>query len=95
MSELTLILERPIITEKSVAAVQQNKYTFRVRGAANKIQIRRAIEELFEVHVTQVNTMNYRGKGRRLGRFQAGRTAAWKKAIVTLQAGESIAIYEA
>lgn len=95
MSELPVILERPVITEKGVAAAQFNKYTFKVRRDANKIQIRRAIEELFDVHVTKVNTMNVRGKKRRLGRFKEGRTAAWKKAIVTLREGETIQIYEA
>ena len=95
MSDLPIILERPVITEKSVASTEFNKYTFRVRRDANKIQIRRAIEEMFDVHVMKVNTMNCRGKKRRLDRFKEGRTAAWKKAIVTLREGETIQLYEA
>jgi len=94
MSELPVILERPVVTEKGYAAAGLNKYTFKVRRDANKIQIRRAIEEMFEVHVTKVNTMNVRGKKRRLGRFKEGRTPSWKKAIVTLREGETIQVYE-
>ena len=95
MSDLPLILQRPLITEKSVSRTELNQYTVRVRADANKIQIRRAIEELFDVQVTDVNTMRYRGKRRRMGRFQEGRTAGWKKAVITLREGDTIPIYEA
>ncbi len=77
------IILRPIITEESMGATALKKYTFKVAKDATKIDIKRAVEELFGVEVTKVNTMNVRGKERRQGRF-VGRTASWKKAIVTL-----------
>ena len=95
MKDARDIIIRPVLTEKStVMSEKQRKYTFRTRGDANKVEIRRAIEELFNVNVTKVNTMWVRGKKRRLGRFPAGRTARWKKAIVTLQAGQSIQVFQ-
>ena len=77
------IIVRPIITEKSMAGLAEKKYTFEVAKSATKIDIARAIEEVFEVKVKKVNTMNVRGKLRRQGRSE-GYTRAWKKAIVTL-----------
>lgn len=86
-----VVLE-PVITEKMAAQEEkQNKYAFRVHADANKKQIKSSIEKMFNVHVTSVNTMNKQGKWRRV-RFQPGRTASWKKAIVTLKAGEKIDI---
>lgn len=79
------IVIRPIITEKSMSAIGAKKYTFEVARSANKIEIARAIEELFKVKVDKVNTLNVRGHLRRQGRTQ-GYTSAWKKAIVTLTA---------
>ena len=80
------IIIKPIITEKSMDALQQNKYTFKVAKNANKIQIAKAVEELFGVDVASVNTMNVRGRQKRVG-MSVGTTAAWKKAVVTLKEG--------
>lgn len=77
------IVIRPIITERSVAGLGLKKYTFEVAKNANKIEIAKAVEELFGVDVAKVNTINVRGKYRRQGRHE-GYTPSWKKAIVTL-----------
>lgn len=77
------VIIKPIITEKSMEALQEKKYTFRVAKDANKIQIREAVEELFGVNVLKVNTMNVRGRMKRVGASR-GKTPDWKKAIVTL-----------
>ncbi len=95
MKEPHDILIRPVVSEKSYGLAEQGKYTFEVAGEANKIEIRRAVEEQFHVVVTAVNTLWVRGKQRRMGRLPAGRTKRWKKAVVTLQAGDSIDIFEA
>ncbi|CDZ23327.1 hypothetical protein CCDG5_0184 [[Clostridium] cellulosi] len=88
------IIIRPIITEKSMAGVANKKYTFRVATDANKIEIAKAVEELFGVKVAKVNTINVRGKARRVGRF-TGYTPKWKKAIVTLKPdSKSIEFFE-
>ncbi|WP_283609471.1 50S ribosomal protein L23 [Faecalispora anaeroviscerum] len=79
------IVIRPIITEKSMSAIGAKKYTFEVARNATKIDIARAIEELFKVKVAKVNTLHVRGHLRRQGRTQ-GYTAAWKKAVVSLTA---------
>lgn len=84
---LTEILERPLVTEKSVRLSHLGRYTFRCRPRANKVEIRRAVEDLFGVKVKAVNTLMVRGKERKTGRARPGRTAEWKKAIVTLEAG--------
>jgi large subunit ribosomal protein L23 len=88
------IIERPLVTEKSVAGAEQGKYTFRVKKSANKIEIAKAVEELFNVKVDSVNTINVKGKKRRLGRHREGKTPDWKKAIVTLKPGYRIEIFE-
>lgn len=77
------IILRPIITENSMDSIADRKYTFEVAKDANKIEIAKAVEELFEVKVAKVNTINVDGKLRRYGRFE-GYTASRKKAIVTL-----------
>ncbi|MDU7338188.1 MAG: 50S ribosomal protein L23 [Clostridium sp.] len=77
------IVVRPIITEKSMSTISAKKYTFEVARNATKIDIARAIEELFKVKVAKVNTLHVRGHLRRQGRTQ-GYTAAWKKAVVAL-----------
>ena len=77
------IIIRPIITEKSMAGVENKKYMFQVARDANKIEIKKAIEEIFGVSVAKVNTMNIMGKMKRQGSTQ-GRRASWKKAMVTL-----------
>ncbi len=79
------IIIRPIITEKTMTGVQDKKYTFEVAKAATKIDIARAVEELFGVKVSKVNTLHVRGRMRRQGRFE-GYTRSWKKAVVTLTA---------
>ena len=77
------IILRPIITENSMDGIADRKYTYEVAKDANKIEIAKAVEELFEVKVAKVNTINVDGKLRRYGRFE-GFTASKKKAIVTL-----------
>jgi large subunit ribosomal protein L23 len=85
------IIRRPIIlTEKANALREKdNQVVFEVARAANKVQIRDAVQKLFKVQVTQVNTMIVRGKHRRMGRGHA-KTQNWKKAVVTLKQGDSI-----
>ncbi len=86
------VIVEPVITEKiAVQSEKLGKYAFRVHLDANRKQIKSAIEKIFSVHVTKVNTLNNTGKWRRV-RFQPGRTAQWKKAIVTLKKGEKIDI---
>lgn len=80
------IVIKPIITEKSMGGLQENKYTFKVAKNANKIEIAKAVEELFGVQVASVNTMNVRGRAKRVG-MNRGVTPSWKKAIVTLKEG--------
>ena len=79
------IIIKPIITERSMDALQTGKYTFKVDRNANKIEIAKAVGELFKVKVAKVNTINVRGQQKRMGRY-SGYTSAWKKAIVTLKA---------
>jgi large subunit ribosomal protein L23 len=77
------IVIKPIITEKSMDGLQAGKYTFKVAKDSNKIEIADAIEKLFDVQVAKVCTINCNGRTRRVGRY-VGKTASWKKAIVTL-----------
>ena len=87
------IIIRPLITEKNTNLMSLNKYSFEVDRAANKAQIRHAVEEIFKVTVTNVRTLNVRGKLRRRGN-RYGYTADWKKAIVTLAEGDRIELFE-
>lgn len=87
------ILKRPVITEKSMALQGENKYTFIVDLKSNKVEIKKAVEELFKVKVEKVRTMRYKGKMRRV-RNVLGKTQDYKKAIVTLKAGDKIEIFE-
>ena len=87
------IIIRPLVTEKSTGLMADNKYTFLVAPGANKIEIKHAIEKLFNVKVLKVNTLVDRGKLRRVGRFQ-GRQSDRKKAIVTLRPGDQIQVFE-
>ena len=80
------IIIRPIITEKTIDGTAQKKYTFEVQKDATKIDIAKAVEELFGVKVDKVNTLHVRGRMRRQGRFE-GYTRSWKKAVVTLTEG--------
>lgn len=87
------IILRPIISEKAVSGMGDGKYAFRVHLTANKTQIADAIEKIYGVTVTGVNTMRMQGKVRRVGKFQ-GRRSDWKKAIVQLKEGDSIQVLE-
>ena len=78
------VIISPIITEASMARLAEKKYTFKVASDANKIEIKKAVEEVFGVQVAAVNTMRVEGKMKRMGRYE-GRRASWKKAIVTLK----------
>ncbi len=83
------VLKRPVISEKSVGLIEENKYSFWVDTAANKIEIKAAVEKMFKVKVVDVRTINIDGKKKRVGKH-VGRTADRKKAIVTLKAGDRI-----
>ena len=86
------VIIRPVVSEASFDKMEMNKYTFEVDRNADKPMIRRAIEELFDVHVTRVNTMWVKPKLKRV-RTKAGYTRTWKKAVVTLAEGDSIEIF--
>ncbi len=92
--EAGAVILGPLTTEKADRLREkQNVICFRVRPAANKVQIRRAVEDLFEVEVTAVRTSNFTGKVKRWGRF-SGRRPNWKKAFVTLAEGHTIEIFK-
>jgi large subunit ribosomal protein L23 len=94
MSSPREIIRSPLISEKSTnLRTEQNKYVFEVDSKANKLQIKRAVEELFKVKVEDVTTMMMHGRPKRLGRFE-GRRANWKKAVVRLKKGETIELFE-
>ena len=77
------IILAPVVTEKSVSVLAEKKYTFKVAKEANKIEIARAVAEIFGVKVAKVNTISMKGRKRRMGRNE-GYTSDWKKAVVTL-----------
>ena len=82
------VIIAPVVTEKCNALMQENKYTFKVNPTAGRIEIARAVEELFKVKVAKVNVMNYQGKAKRAGStMKMGRRPDWKRAIVTLAEG--------
>ncbi|MBV9775015.1 MAG: 50S ribosomal protein L23 [Gemmatimonadetes bacterium] len=88
------VIVRPLLTEKTTDQLdKQNAYSFVVDKDANKIEIAHAVEKQFDVKVKSVRTMRYAGKERRVGKF-IGRRASWKKAVVTLQEGDTIEIFE-
>ena len=95
--QATQIILRPVISEKSMDQSTVNKYTFAVADEANKMQIKAAVEELFKVTVLNVNVLTSKRKeksrNRRRGR-QVGYTSPWKKAVVTIKAGDSIEFFE-
>ncbi len=94
MKSTQQIIIRPLITERAaILTEEENKVVFEVAVGANKNDIRRAVEELFDVTVIAVRTMNVKGKLKRMGRFE-GRRAAWKKAIVTLAEGDTLDFFE-
>ncbi|MEI6892964.1 MAG: 50S ribosomal protein L23 [Pontiella sp.] len=85
------IIKKILLTEKgTMLSEEQNKFIFKVAMEANKVEIKRAVEELFSVRVMAVNTMRRKGKKRRQRTAQYGKTAAWKRAVVTLNAEDSI-----
>ena len=86
------VLRRPVISEKSVGLIEENKYSFWVDPAANKIEIKAAVEKMFKVKVVEVRTINVKGKKKRVGKY-VGKTANRKKAIVTLKAGDRIEVF--
>ena len=86
------IIVKPIITEKSSTGVAEGKYTFEVAKKATKVQIAKAVEELFEVKVINVNTMTVKGKEKRVG-ANSGKRPDWKKAIVTIDTNPSETSY--
>lgn len=84
------VLVEPILSEKSWLQQDERQYTFRVHPKANKVQIRQAIEAIFNVEVEDVRTMNMRGKPRRTRYYQEGRQSSWKKAVIQLAPGNRI-----
>lgn len=93
-ARLRKLLKRPLVTEKVTRLTEtQNTYAFEVPRDANKVEIRRAVETIFEVKVDDVRTINVRGKVKRMGRF-LGRRSATKKAMVTLKEGHKLELFE-
>jgi len=93
MKDARDIIKRPIITEKSYQLMEENKYTFEVDRKSNKVDVKYAVQTLFDVKVEKVNIINVKPKSRRVGRH-TGLTRNKKKAIVTLAAGQKIADFE-
>jgi len=94
MRDPRLVIIRPVVTERSTAMADDvGKYTFIVHPSANKIEIKNAVQSLFDVKVKEVRTANFRGKVRRMGR-SIGKKPGYKKAVVTLADGERIDVYE-
>ncbi len=87
------VVIRPVVSEKSFVQAEIGKYTFRVHQDAHKTQIRQAIEQLFDVRVLNVRTVSVKSKPKRRG-LHSGRTRTWKKAIVQLQPGDTIPIFQ-
>ncbi len=87
------VIQRPLVTEKNTALQAMGKYAFQVSREANKKQIKDAVEKAFKVTVTTVNVVNIPGSTRRVGRRLVS-VPAWKKAIVTLKAGDKIQLFE-
>jgi large subunit ribosomal protein L23 len=94
VKDLSQVLVRPIVTEKSTdLGEENNKYVFEVADAANKHEIRQAVEKYFGVKVLAVRTMRMHGKPKRMGRFE-GRRPDWKKAVVTLGPDDKIDLFD-
>lgn len=87
------IIIKPVITEDSMDRLQDKKYTFKVAKDANKIEIAKAVEEIFGVKVAKVNTISVKGKQKRMGRY-VGYRPDWKKAIVTLEGDKTIEFFD-
>lgn len=91
MRDIYQVIDTVCLTEKaSLLQEKNNEHTFKVARGANKLEIKRAVEILFGVKVADVRTCNYNGKAKRRRRADAGRTAQWKKAYVTLKKGETL-----
>lgn len=88
------VIIKPVISEKSYDNIAISKYTFEVAQEANKIEIKKAVEEVFKVTVLNVNTSHVSAKKKRMG-MKMGKTRAWKKAVVTLKPGDKIEFFEA
>jgi large subunit ribosomal protein L23 len=91
--DVSQIIIRPVVSEKSFVLAEAGKYTFRVHDKAHKTQIRQAVEQLFDVKVVAVRTASVKSKPKRRG-VTAGRTRRWKKAIVQVRAGDTIPIFQ-
>jgi large subunit ribosomal protein L23 len=87
------VIIRPVVSEKSYVLATADRYTFRVHADAHKTQIKQAVEQLFDVNVVEVRTLSVKSKPKRRG-YTSGRTRAWKKAIVQVQPGQSIPIFQ-
>jgi len=87
------VIIRPVVSEKSYALMAEGKYTFRIHDRAHKTQVRHAVETIFDVHVAAVRVSRVRAKPKRRG-LTAGKSRAWKKAIVQLAPGERIELFE-
>ena len=87
------ILRRPIVTERTTLLQEQGRYVFEVARGSTKHQIKQAVEDAFDVSVKKVNTMNVRGKTKRFG-VRTAISRSWKKAVVTLEPGDTITIFE-
>jgi large subunit ribosomal protein L23 len=87
------VIIKPIVSEKSYALLAANKYTFRIHPDAHKTQVRQAVEKIFGVRVTGVQTMSVKSKPKRRG-YTSGRSRSWKKAIVQLHPEDSIELFE-
>jgi large subunit ribosomal protein L23 len=88
------VIKRPLSTEKSTVAAEFNQYVFEVDTRSNKVQIREAVEHVFKVNVMKVRVVNKGPKSGRWGRKRVKRSSAWKKAIVTVAAGQKIEVFE-
>jgi large subunit ribosomal protein L23 len=93
MMDARQVILEPVVSEKSYALMADGKYTFRVDARCHKTQVARAVEEIFDVRVAEVRTLQVRSKPKRRG-LHSGRTRAWKKAIVQLAPGDRIELFE-
>src|SRR5205823_8833527 len=93
LMEPSQVIIRPVVSEKTYALAEAGKYTFRVHDHAHKTQIRQAIEQLFDVNVVDVRTASVKSKPKRRG-YTSGRTRTWKKAVVQVQEGQTIPIFQ-
>jgi large subunit ribosomal protein L23 len=91
--EASQVIIRPVVSEKSYVLATADKYTFRVHADAHKTQIKQAVEQLFGVDVIGVRTLSVKSKPKRRG-YTSGRTRAWKKAVVQVQPGQTIPIFQ-